>query len=295
MFIGFIAAKSKVLTKEALSSLSNLIVKVILPALIFGVIAGSGITIEEFLISGRFLLGVIVCYTFMVLTGIVISKFCNLEGKASNIFIALATFGNMGFMGIPLIQAVFTDPVANVCISVYSLVDMVLLWTFGTYLCSRHQQDSHKLSAVKNIINPMTIALIIAFIIMFLKIPVPDLAMNTIIGIGNTSRYLTMIYLGGALAYVSLGKAVKNPSTYILIAVKMLLLPILIYFLLGLFLPEVPRSILTFIVGLPAMTTIAMLANIYGSDDSFATEIIFITTIFSLLTIPAISIITSVI
>ncbi|PKM90840.1 MAG: transporter [Firmicutes bacterium HGW-Firmicutes-12] len=293
MFIGMIAAKTSVLTEEALKNLSNLIIKIILPALIFSVVAGSGVSLEEFLISGRFAIGVVLCYAILIFTAIITSKLCKLQGKTASMFIALASFGNMGFMGIPLIQAIFKDPIANVCISVYTLIDMALLWTFGVYLCSRHQNQANPLGAVKNMINPTTTALVIAFIIMVFRIPVPDLIMNIIIGIGGTSKYLTLIYLGGSLFYVSIRKALKKPSIFVLTVVKMLIIPVIVYYLLGFFLPEIPRTILTLIVGLPAMTTIAMVAKAYGSDDEYATEVIFVTTLFSLATIPIVSIVIS--
>lgn len=293
MVIGFIAAKTNVFTSDALNILSKLIVKIILPALIFSIVAGSGVEAKEFLISGRFIIGVLLCYTLLILAGIITSKLCKLEGKTANVFVALAAFGNMGFMGIPLIQAIFTEPVAQVCISVYTIIDMALLWTFGVYLCSRHQKNTNSLRAVKNMINPTTVALMIAFIIMLLKIPVPDLLMGTILGIGGTSKYLTLMYLGGALAYVSVGKIYRKPSIFVLTAVKMLMLPIVVYLLLGFFLPQIPKTILTIIVGLPSMTTIVMVATAYESDDEYAAEVIFFTTLASLVTIPIVIIVTS--
>jgi len=293
MVIGFIAAKTDVLTRDVLNALSKLIVKIILPALIFSIIANSGVTANEFSISGRFACGVVACYALLILAGIVMSKLCKLEGKTANIFIALTTFGNMGFMGIPLIQAIFKEPVAQVCISIYTIVDMALLWTFGVYLCSRHEKNSHPLSAVRNMMNPTTVALLIAFVIMLLKIPVPDLLLNTITGIGNTSKYLTLMYLGGSLAYVSVNQIIKKPSIFVLTIVKMMITPIIVYFLLGFFLTQIPRTILTLIVGLPSMTTVAMTAAAYQSDVEYATEVIFVTTLASIVTIPIVSIITS--
>lgn len=294
MAVGYIAALTKVITKDSLNTLSNLIVKIILPALIFSVVAGSGVGIEDFLISGRFAGGVVLTYILLTIAGILGSRLCKLEGKISNIFISLTVFGNMGFMGIPLIQAVFKDPVAQVCISVYTIIDMAFLWTFGIYLCSRHQKEANFLYAVKNIINPTTIALVIAFIIMAFDIPVPRLLMDTITGIGGISKYLTLMYLGGALAFVPIIKVFKKSSIFMLTAVKMLIMPLVIYIIFGSFLPEIPRTILTLIVALPPMTTIVMVAKAYGSDDEFATEVIFVTTLFSLLTIPIVSAVISV-
>jgi predicted permease len=293
MTIGFIAAKTKVLTKDALNIVSKLIVKIILPALIFSVVAGSGVTIKDFVISGRFALAVVFCFVSLSLIGILMSKVCKLEGKTSNIFIALATFSNIGFMGIPLIQALYVDPIAQVCISVYTLVDMALLWTYGVYLCSRHQQHYNSLAAIKNIINPTTIALFIAFTLLVFDISVPAPLMNTISGLGGTSKYWALMYLGGALAYVSVGNILKKPSTIVLAIVKMIMVPIGFYYISGFFLPQIPRAILTLIIGLPPMTAIAMIASTYNSADEYAAEVIFVLTVASLLTIPLVTGITS--
>ncbi|HEY3422470.1 MAG TPA: AEC family transporter, partial [Methanocellaceae archaeon] len=276
----------KALNKDALNALSKLIVMIILPALIFSIIAGSGVTVNDFLNNGAFAVGVGLCYTLLIISGIVMSRLLGLEGKTANIYMSLATFGNMGFMGIPLLLGIFKDPVVQVCIAVYTVIDMALLWTYGVYLCSKHQDNSNPLSAVKNIINPTTVALAIAIIVMAVKFPVPGLLMGTISGVGNTSKYLTLIYIGGVLAYVSVSKISAKVNILVLTVVKMLALPVFVFILLGFFLPLEQRTILTLIVGLPGMTTIAMIASNYQSDVEYATEIIFVTTLASLVTIP---------
>ncbi len=293
MAIGFIAAKASLVSKDILNALSKMIVVVILPALIFSLIADSGLTINDFLMNGRFAIGAVLCYALLIATGVLMSKLLKLKGKTANIFIALAAFGNMGFMGIPLILGIFKEPVAQVCISIFTIIDMTLIWTLGVYLCSRHQDNANSWGAIKNMINPTTGALCVAFIIMLFQVRLPDLFMNTVSGIGNTSKFLTMIYVGGILAYVSMGNIFKKPSIFVLTIVKMLIIPVVVFFFLGFFLPQTPRAILTLIVGLPAMTTIAMIATTYKSDDEYAAEIIFVTTIASLITIPLVSIITS--
>lgn len=293
MAIGFLAAKLNIITKETLTHLSNIIVKIILPALIFSVVAGSGVQPDDFLISGRFALGVLMCYSLLFISAFLMSKVCMLKGETKNVFIALASFGNMGFMGIPLIQSIFQEPVTQVCISVYTIIDMALLWTVGVYLCSRHQKNTSAISAAKNMVNPTTIALLTAFILLMLRVPIPRLITETISGIGSTSKYLTLMYLGASLAYVSAKNLYKRPSIFALTGIKMIILPVLVYFLLGFFITGIPRSILTLIVGLPSMTTVAMVAAAYKSDEKYATEVIFVTTLASMFTIPLVSLLTS--
>jgi predicted permease len=77
------------------------------------------------------------------------------------------------------------------------------------------------------------------------------------------------------LVFIAVGKIIKKPSIFDLALVKMLFIHVSMYLLLGFFLPQTPRMILTLIVGLPSMTTVAMVATAYQSDDEYATEIIF--------------------
>jgi|AGTN01.2.fsa_nt_gi Predicted permeases len=293
MAIGFLAAKANVLTRDVLNALSKLIVIILLPALIFSIMADSGVTTADFLSNGSFALGVALCYTLLIASAYLMSKLLKLEGKTANIYMSLATFGNMGFMGIPLLLGIFTDPVTQVSISIYTVIDMALLWTFGVYLCSRHRENMDSWGTLKNMINPTTVALAIGFVVMALQVPVPEVLMSTITGVGNTSKSLTLIYLGGVLAFISIGNIAKKPSIFVLTTIKMLALPLIAYFLLGFFLQDIPRMILTVIVGLPAMTTIAMIATLYESDVDYATEIIFVTTLASLATIPLVFLITA--
>jgi malate permease and related proteins len=293
MAIGFVAAKANALNRDVLNALSKLIVIVLLPALIFSIIADSGVTTGAFLDSGWFAVGAALCYTLLITAGFVMVSALKLKGKTANIFLSLSTFGNMGFMGIPLLLGVFRDPVTQVSISIFTVFDMALLWTFGVYLCSRHRENANPVAALKNMVNPTTVALLIGFVVMAFQVPVPDVLMNTISGVGNTSKSLTLIYIGGVLAFISIGNIIRKPNIFLLTVVKMLALPIIAYFLLGFFLQGVSRMILTVIVGLPAMTTVAMIAANYESDVEYATEIIFVTTLASLVTIPLIFLITS--
>jgi predicted permease len=293
MCIGFAGGKTRVITKDGLQTLADLLVKIILPALIFSMVAGNGVTIEEFTIAGPFAIGVAIVYAALTLTGFLTARLLKLKGKEKSVFVMLNVFGNFGFMGLPLILGIFTEPIARVCMTVYAMFDSIILWTFGVYLCSRHDSNFNRASAIKNMLNPTTLALAAAFIIMAFKIPLPEIVFTSISGLGGTSPYFSMIFIGASLAFVPAKSLVQKPSLFVLPAVKMIAMPVLIYILTGLFLPHIPRTVLTLLVALPCMNTVAVLAKTYGSAHEYATQGIFITTILSLFTIPLVSAIIS--
>ncbi|MEF3254481.1 MAG: AEC family transporter [Deferribacterales bacterium] len=291
MLVGVIASKTKVIEEESLGYFAKFIVKIILPCLIYAVVAGSGLTLDDILISWRFFVTVSILFFILPIVGFLIGKIFKLRDKSFYVFIALATFGNMGFIGIPLINEVYKDGYVGVSITVYTLVDMSLLWTFGVFLCSKHLNNNSIKNSIKNMINPTTIALVIALALLVLKIKIPSIIANTVYGIGGTSKYLTMIYLGAALSFIDHKGIVRRYHIIALSITKMIIIPVLLYILFKDFLPSSQIGILTIVSGLPTMTTIVMLAKTYGSDDKLATETIFFTTIFSLFSIPLVSLI----
>jgi predicted permease len=291
MLIGFVASRAQLIDEAGLSFLAKLIVKLILPCLIFMVVTSSNPTLSDILHSWRFFIAVVFLFTLLAITGFVMGKLFKLRDSTFFVFIALATFGNMGFIGIPLINEVYTDQLTGVSVTIYTLVDMSLLWTFGVYLCSRHQVTYSLKDSIKNMINPTTIALALGIVVLLTGIILPKVVRDTIYGIGGTSKTLSMIYLGAALNYIDHKGIYKKIHILALTFVKMILIPVLIFAIFKDFLPPIQVGILSLISGLPTMIAVVMIARAYGSDDRLATEMIFITTIACLFTIPIVSII----
>ncbi|MCA1980111.1 MAG: AEC family transporter [Calditerrivibrio sp.] len=293
MFIGFLASKTKVITEDGLVHLARFIVKIVLPSLIFTVVAGSGLKIEDILLSWKFLLACLLLFSILPILGLLVGKVFKLSGSSLYLFIALSTFGNMGFIGIPLINEVYKDSLAGVSITIYTLVDMSLLWTFGVYLCSMHLSGNSIKSSIKNMINPTTIALFISIMVLLFNIRIPKVITDTIYGIGGTSKYLTMIYLGSALSFIEHRGILRKYHIYVLVISKMIIIPVVFFGIFKNYLPSTQVGILTIVSGLPTMTMVVMLAKTYRSDDKLATETIFITTIACLITIPIVSLLNS--
>lgn len=290
MAVGFIGSKCKVLTKQSLDGIMKLIVKILLPCLICKVMLGSGVTKEDYWSNAGFALAILVCYGILLLAGLGVGKMLGLKGTTFNVFAAEFTFGDMGFIGIPLLTSVFGDVETSIAISVYTVIDMALLWTLGVYLCSRHnQKNDGKTDIWKNMISPTSVVLAAGLILVFCGVKLPDVVMNPITSIGNASTPLALIYIGGMLSFVPFQSLLARKSIFGIVGVKMLVLPVLVYLAAGLIFGMRERMTLMYMVGLPAMTTISMLASLYESDQEYATSTVFITTLACLVTLPAIT------
>ena len=99
-----------------------------------------------------------------------------------------------------------------------------------------------------------------------------------------------MIYLGAMFCFIDIPQYLRRPEFYVEAVVKMVAVPVLFYLLLHA-LPGIREDIavtLSVLLAMPTMTTIAMQAEIQHSDSDYSSGMVFMTTLLSILTIPAV-------
>ena len=119
--------------------------------------------------------------------------------------------------------------------------------------------------------------------------------MDSLGGIGSTTIYLAMLYIGIQLAQSNFLKVIRRIDAIILSINKMLLIPVLMMFLIGWLISilSIPISFLAFSVvilqsAMPCMTLLVIMAKRYGADDVRAMEYFVVSTLLSILTLPAV-------
>lgn len=286
--IGAAAAKAKVLTPVALDSLAKIVVNITLPAMIVTLVPSAG-TRDVLLKAVPMLACSFLLILFLFSLGRLSSRIGGLTGNTADVHAGETAFGNIGYMGIPLVVALYGAK-GMLYISVFSVADHTLLWTLGVYLTSNDRGGSLARS-LKRAVNPTTIALLIALAMVAGGIKPAGVVMNTVKGLGDTTIYLSMVYIGGTLAGMNHKRTWRKGSIYLIVLSKMILAPLIVYAILsrgGGFLAEEAVMTLTILAALPSMVTIAMLARAQGSDYEYASECVFVTTILSMITIPSV-------
>ena len=134
LLIGIIAVKTNVLNREKLGALSSCVTKILLPLLIFSN-SINGATKEQFLSSTVILLLTAVYYLVLYLVTAALSKLLHLDIQHRNLYRACSMFGNCGFMGIPIILALYPEQ-GGIYIAVFTVIDQLVLWTIGLDLTS---------------------------------------------------------------------------------------------------------------------------------------------------------------
>lgn len=289
MLLGVISAKTGILKRESLSTLSGLLVRITFPCLGFALIYNADTSLTDFVSNGAFIFFELLLSAFLLIVGILSMKIMRLPNATKQIHVIQTMFGNQGFINIPILLSIFTNGEASVYIAIFTLVDQILLWSLGVIIMSTSSPDTKGVfsaDTLKKILNPMNISMLLAVVFTTFHISLPNVVADTITSVGNTCFSLAMIFLGATLSYVSL-KDMNFIYDYIfLVVVKMLIIPIGVAAVVSYFLSPIETTILTFMTCMPAMSAVPMMAQTYHSDSEFASKTCLVMTVCSMFTIP---------
>ena len=290
IIFGILAVKFGILDEHSLGSVSKLVMRMALPAYIF-INTAEGATRQGLAESLLVIPLAIALYLMLFLLSLLLEKVFQLKGNRSHVFRAIVMFGNVGFMGIPLVVELYPDT-ALLYISLFTILDQGLFWTYGVSLTKpvSDQKEKVSLKNLKNLLSPALIAIVGATILVLLDIHLPKLLITTLSKLGASSMPLSLLYIGGMLSMTDVRKVLRCGELYAEIGLKMLVLPLVFFMVMKLLnVPAYMAGTMTFLTGLPAINMVAMLSKNNGSDGDYAVCAVMMTTIACLITLPLVS------
>lgn len=286
--VGFASARLRVVDQTQLPGLAQIITKVLLPVMIF-YSTYANCTRQTILENAPMILLAALFYAFISLAMFLIAKGLRIEHDKDRVFQLCFIFGNTGFVGIPLLAAVFPDA-GLVYMMMFSIVDQAVFWTYGVWLSTernhRHPAKNH--IDPKMLITPNTVAIALALIFVLASLPLPDALVSGLSTISAATTGMCMIYLGALASFARILPVLRRCETYVGIVVKMIVLPILVGRLLLVTdaFPAPMVQALVIIMALPVMTVVPMVVAANGKEFEYATGITVVTLVISIFTIP---------
>lgn len=285
--VGFLAAKIGIIKKEGMGQLSQLITKIFLPVLIFNATATS-VTLDLVRQNAIILPLSAGAYAALAAIAFAVAKAMGIERDKDRVFQFAFIFGNTGFVGFPLLTAVFHET-GTLFMCLFSVVDQILFWTYGIWLSTARGRQGTGLN-IKMLASPNIIAIILALVVGLSGFTLPDLVGTALATVSRAATPMCMLFLGAMTCFNKVGEALKRPDPYALIAVKMIVLPVvagLCASALG-FSAELVGCIALYIA-LPVMTVVPMISAQNGSEGPYATGIAVMTFIACVITIPLVA------
>lgn len=195
---------------------------------------------------------------------------------------------NNGFMGIPLVAAVFGNGVI-MYIAPQLAVMNVYCWTYGAGLLS---EGKIKTNWKTLLLNPNVIAIFVGLILYLTPLTLPDILSTTLGSVGATMTPIAMLMLGVYLSNQPLTKVMTIKAGYKVSFVRMILNPLIMiaimYFVPG---DATLKAAMILLHATPSAFNLAMFAQLTGRDTNYASQIICLTTILSILALPVIQMI----
>ena len=282
LVIGMILVRTGVLSDKGLDWIARVVMKLSLPTMIFVNVVSQVDRVA--LVKSLSIIGLAVtASTLLYGFGVVLTKLFHVEGDRAQIYRAMTMFGNVGFMGIPIITSIFPER-GMLYVSVFTIVDQLAMWTVGVKLTSPSGKGKFD---PKKLINPATVAIALAILFVLTGLKLPGVLQTGFQNIGATATPLAMIYLGGVFACMDVKKYILKLDYYGIVAIKMLIFPVIFYIILGLLpISAEIRMTMTLTSAMPVMSSVVMMANAYGTDGDYAMGGILVTTVCSIVTLP---------
>ena len=290
IFAGALARRYKIIIPNNQEQFSSLIVNIACPCLIIS----AAMRAEEHMGLEQ----VIETYTayavllvMMCLVGFLLPLLLRFRGRLRGAINLSFWFNNSLFMGLPLVQGVYGDQ-AVVYMTLFFIPVNLLFFVYGVSSISIHKRRG--LEMFRMLLNPGIIASLIACVIYFAEIPTHPLLSQTFALLGAMTAPLAMMMIGASLKDIHMRHMLTDRKLLLYTFLKAVVLPIPILFIMKLFVtnPYILGCSLV-IVAAPTGGMVAMVALLYNKVAyPLMTEIIALSTLISVATIPLVSMIT---
>ncbi|ADQ15769.1 AEC family transporter [Halanaerobium hydrogeniformans] len=282
--LGFYLNRFNKINQSAEKGIAELTIDIAFPALIFtNIIIDFDLNmLREYLIVPA---AAIVITLITIAAVIFIGKKLSYSKKEREEFTFITAFSNNIFVGAPICLALFGSQGLILAI-LYDFGMQIILWTLGVSML-KEKKEKENSNFLGNMFSPPIIALLIGLVIVLLGIELPQVILNTTNSIGVITVPLAMIFIGLQLGKSDFKSVLGNKKIYLLSFLRLIFLPGVVYFSLGIFsLGPLLRGVITILSAMPVFASSSVILQKYGRPSNFASEAIFATILFMGLTLP---------
>lgn len=198
-------------------------------------------------------------------------------------------FTNLGFLGFPLIFAMFGKEGLYVA-SIVNMVSNYFTYTMGIGLIKKNSTREGKLNA-RDFFNNANIATLTGLIILFTGIKIPDFIYRVLDIVGGATGLFSMIIIGLMLGEMDLKDIFLEKITYLMSFYRLIIFPVIliaIFYIMPFNIDSLVEKIIVILFAMPVAAITGIFSAKYDVDPAFATKIVMQSTILSILTLPMI-------
>ncbi len=207
------------------------------------------------------------------------------DASKSRVLRVGTVMSNAGFMAFPLQLAILGET-GLFYGAVYVATHNIVFWSYGK---ATMDKSAGGINLRKMLINLGTISLAIGALVMLLPFDLPNVLGGPLEHLAALCTPVPMLFIGYSLSKVDLTAIVKSPQSYLLCALRLVVIPLLsagILYLLGL--RGTMLIAATIATAAPTASSVSMFATRYDQDEETAVNVVALSTVLSLVTLPVV-------
>lgn len=284
ILLGYILHKVHIMTAEFNKQLTRLMLNVTLPALILSSVMDDETTLPTRTVFITFLVAIVI-YFILPLVAKLIAIIIRAPKEQSGIYEFAGIYGNVGFMGFPLISSILGAD-AMLLTAIFNIIFNLSAYTMGVIIITKGSGHKEEIS-LKKLLDPGILLSVSAIFVYLLHIPFPQPIVSVTTSIGSMTSPLAMMMIGATLATMPAKEMVNEMRTYLFLLLRQILFPLICWPVLRFFIHDTLLLTVTFIMLIvPVANTSVLFATNYDLDTKLAAKCVFITTLFCVVTIP---------
>ena len=279
---GFISHKRGIINEEFERKLSGFVIKVTCPALLISSTMGDKMPDREHI--PVLLLVSLLTYVILIPLAYIQPVLMRVKRDLWGMYSFMLTYSNVGFIGYPVVASIFgSDAVFYACI--LNVFNTITVFIWGVmFISGENLKDGFRF---RLFVSPAMIATYISVIIVILNLHTPKAIAMPLSILGNMTVPSSLIVIGAALAEIPTRKMVGTPHIFMMCFLKLLVLPLLVYYaMIMIGIDTRISSINMILIAMPVASFGTMFCMQMGKDETTMSQGTFWTTLLSVVSIP---------
>ena len=283
--LGYVLCKLGYMGDKFDRKLAYLVIDVTAPALILSSAMGDQMPDHTLILP---LLGVgFVTYILLLVYGFFVPRFITKSHDEQGMVGFALMFANVGFIGYPIVASIF-GPEAVFYAALLNMPNTFFIFTAGVMLVKG--EYSLRQFDPKVLVSPSMIAAFLAAVLVAFDVHTPGLIARPVTMVGNITVPAALMIIGSSMARLPLREIIGSIKVYVASFFRLAVVPLSIYFIFKYCgISDAINNINTVVIAMPVASFGTMFCMKYGRNPSLMTEMTFITTVGSILTIPLIT------
>lgn len=285
VILGYAACKLGYMGDKFDKKLSSIVVDITCPLLVLSSVMGDEMPDRSLILP---LVGVgFLTYIILLVFGFWVPRFISKNHDDQGMIGFSLMFANVGFIGYPIVASIF-GPKAVFYAALLNVPNTFFIFTAGVMLVKG--EYSIRQFNPKVLLSPALIGAFIAALLVAFGVHTPEMIARPITMVGNITVPAALMIIGSSMARLPLREIIGSGKVYATSFLRLVIVPLSVYFLFRLCgVNTLINNINTVVLAMPVASFGTMFCMKYGRNPSLMTEATFITTLFSIITIPLIT------